>query len=123
MSGHNISVIKLKNFLLVTVPADPEDETITALQSKVLEAMQKYEAKGLALDISTVEILDSFFARTIAETAQMVALMGGKTVIVGMRPSVAITAIQLGVNMGGVRTALNLDRALETLESITGWKQ
>ena len=77
MSG-NISVIKLRNTLLVTVPADPDDETVSLLQTSVLERMEQCEVKGLVLDISTVDIMDSFFARTIVETAQMVGLMGGK---------------------------------------------
>ena len=69
----------------------------------------------MILDISAVETLDSFFARTIAETAQMVALMGGRTVIAGMRPSVAITTTQLGLTLGGAMTALDVDRALDML--------
>jgi rsbT antagonist protein RsbS len=77
--------------------------------------MEQYEATGLVLDISAVETLDSFFARTVAETAQMAALMGGRTVIAGMRPSVAITATQLGLTLGSTMTALDVDRALDTL--------
>ncbi len=68
-----------------------------------------------ALDISAVEILDSFFARTAAETAQMVGLMGGETVIAGMRPNVAITATQLGLTLGKAKTALDIERALDLL--------
>ena len=96
MGAENISVIKVRDVLLVTVPADPDDETISALQDQVLRALDGSQAKGLILDISTVETLDSFFARTVVETTQMVALMGGRTVIAGIRPSVAITATQLG---------------------------
>jgi rsbT antagonist protein RsbS len=77
--------------------------------------MERYNPKGLVLDISAVESLDSFFARTIVETARMVALMGGQTVIAGMHPSVAITATQLGFTLGNVLTALDVDRALEIL--------
>ncbi|PKM77105.1 MAG: anti-anti-sigma factor [Firmicutes bacterium HGW-Firmicutes-15] len=113
MIAKNTSVIKIYNTLLVTVPADPDDNTITELQEHVLESMEKCVAKGVILDISMVETLDSFFARTITETIQMVAVMGGDTVIAGMRPSVAITAIQLGLNLGNVRTALNVELALD----------
>jgi rsbT antagonist protein RsbS len=115
MAIENISVIKLRDILLVTVPPDPDDRTISALQEQVLEAMERYESKGLVLDISTVQTLDSFFARTISETVQMVALMGGCTVLAGMRASVAVTATQLGLNMGRALTALDVDRALEVL--------
>ena len=115
MGAENISVIKVRNVLLVTVPADPDDETISALQDQVLQALDRTQAKGLILDISTVETLDSFFARTVAETAQMVALMGGRTIIAGIRPSVAITATQLGFTLKETQTALDVDRALDML--------
>lgn len=115
MPDESISVIKVRDLLMVTMPADPADATVSALQEKVLQAMERYGAKGLVLDISAVETLDSFFARTLAETAQMVAVMGGRTVIAGMRPSVAITATQLGLALGSVITALDVDRALDIL--------
>ena len=115
MADESISVVKVRNVLMVTMPADPDDASVSALQMKVLEMMEQYEATGLVLDISAVETLDSFFARTVAETAQMAALMGGRTVIAGMRPSVAITATQLGLTLGSTMTALDVDRALDTL--------
>jgi rsbT antagonist protein RsbS len=116
MGAENISVIKVGNTLLVTVPADPDDETVVALQERILSAMEKHVAKGLILDISTVETMDSFFARIVAETAQMVQLMGGRTVISGMRASVAITTTQLGLTLGNAKTALDVDRALLMLD-------
>jgi rsbT antagonist protein RsbS len=100
---------------MVTVPPDPDDEMVSALQERVLQAMERYQAKGLVLDISTVETLDSFFARTVVETVQMVALMGGRTVVAGMQASVAITATQLGLTLGDALTALDADRALALL--------
>jgi rsbT antagonist protein RsbS len=115
MADEGISVVKVRNVLMVTMPADPDDASVSALQMKVLEMMEQYAATGLVLDISAVETLDSFFARTVAETAQMAALMGGRTVIAGMRPSVAITATQLGLTLGSTMTALDVDRALDTL--------
>lgn len=115
MAIENISVIKLRDLLLVTVPPDPDDQTISALQDKVLEAMARHECQGLVLDISTVQTLDSFFARTIAETVDMVGLMGGRTVLAGMRASVAITATQLGLTMGKAMTALDVDRAFDLM--------
>jgi len=115
MSAESISVIKVGDLLLVTVPSDPDDETVSALQEQVLQAMARHQVKGLVLDISTVQTLDSFFARTIAESVQMVALMGGRTVLSGMRASVAITATQLGLTLGRAETALDVDRAIERL--------
>ena len=117
MALESISVVKLHDLLLVTMPPDPDDETISALQERVLQAMALYEARGLVLDISTVQTLDSFFARTVAETVQMVALMGGRTVLAGMRASVAVTAIQLGLTVGNALTALDVDRALDLLNA------
>ena len=120
MNQDGISVLKVHDIIMVTLPQDPDDPTINALQSKVLAAMEKYSPKGLVLDISTVETLDSFFARTIVETGNMVSLMGGRTVISGMQPAVAITATQLGLNLGGLETSLNVDRALNMLEADGG---
>lgn len=113
MEGDSLSVIKLKDILLVTVPDDPGDDVIQELQNKVLNAIEKYGSKGLLLDISSVNVLDSFFARTISETTQMVALMGGRTIIAGMQPSVAITATELGLSLGKALTTLDVDRALD----------
>jgi rsbT antagonist protein RsbS len=118
MPKESISVVKLHDLLLVTVPPDPDDETISALQEQVLRAMARCEAKGLVLDISTVQTLDSFFARTVAETVQMVALMGGRTVLAGMPANVAVTATQLGLTVGNTLTALDVDRALDLLNAM-----
>src|ERR1041385_4474198 len=113
MNNESISVIKVREILMVTMPSDPDDSTISSLQNKVLGAMERTDAKGVILDISTVETLDSFFARTVSETAQMVSLMGGRTIVAGMRPAVAVTATQIGLTFGKIETALNLDRALD----------
>ena len=115
MAGDNISVMQVRGLLLVTVPSDPDDETVSALQDKVLQMMDITQAKGLVLDISTVQTLDSFFARTVTETVQMVSLMGGRTVLAGMQASVAVTATQLGLTLGKAETALDVDRAFDQL--------
>jgi rsbT antagonist protein RsbS len=108
-----ISVVKVRDILLVTMPPDPDDSTVAALQERVLTAMERHASAALILDIAAVDTLDSFFARTVAETAQMVTLMGGRTIIVGMQPAVAITATQMGLTLGNTETALNVDRALD----------
>lgn len=120
MAAEAISVIKIRNVLIVTVPPNPDDETVDGLQERVLQAMERYEAKGLILDVSTVETLDSFFARTVAETVQMVGLMGGRTVVSGMRASVAITATQMGLTLGNALAALDVDRAVGILNGARG---
>jgi rsbT antagonist protein RsbS len=113
----SISVIKVRGLLMVTMPADPDDSTVSALQEKVLGAMERHDAKGVVLDISSVDTFDSFFARTVSETAQMVTLMGGRTIVVGMRPAVAVTATQIGLTLGNIETALSVDRALDLAEA------
>ena len=112
---HGISVIRVRDVLMVTMPPDPDDTTVSVLQERVLSAIERQRARGLVLDLSAVDTLDSFFARTITETTSMVALMGGRTVIAGMRPSVAITAIQLGLTLGHALTTLDVDRAFDLL--------
>lgn len=113
MDTNNISVIKVRDILMVTMPSDPDDSTVSALQERVLAAMERHEAKGVVLDISAVETLDSFFARTVSESAQMIAIMGGRTIIVGMRPAVAVTATQIGLTLGNIETSLTVERALD----------
>lgn len=109
-----ISVIKVHDLLMVTMPSDPDDSTVAALQDKVLNSMERYAStRGLILDISSVDTMDSFFARTVTETAQMVMLMGGRTIIVGMRPAVAMTATQMGLRLSNIETALNVDLAFD----------
>ncbi|MGI6549938.1 MAG: STAS domain-containing protein [Syntrophomonadales bacterium] len=115
MADDSISVIKIQDVLLVTVPSDPDDALVNILQNKVLQGMERHRVKGLVLDISACQTVDSFFARVITETAQMVVLMGGKTVIAGMQPSVAITATQLGLKIGNALTALTVEHALQKI--------
>ena len=120
MPGVNISVIKLADVLLVTVPPEPDDQTLSALQVRVLQAMAQFDARGLVLDISTVQTFDSFFARTVEETVRMVAIMGGRTVLAGMRANVAVTATQLGLTLRDAMTALDVDRAIKLLNAVSG---
>jgi rsbT antagonist protein RsbS len=115
LGDDSISVIRVRDVLMITMPSEPNDTTVAILQDRVLTAMERHRARGLVLDLSAVDTLDSFFARTVAETTRMVALMGGRTVIAGMRPSVAITAIQLGLTLGQALTALDVDRGLDLL--------
>jgi rsbT antagonist protein RsbS len=113
MDQVTLSVIKIREILLVTLPSDPDDSTVAALQDKVLQQMERHQARGVVLDVSAVESLDSFFARTLAETAQMIGVMGGRTIVVGMRPAVAITTTQIGLALTSIETALTVERALD----------
>lgn len=114
-----IALLVIKDILVIIVPSDPRDETITMLQETVLDALQKNKSNGVIMDISTVEIMDSFFARTLMETSMMIKLMGGSTVISGMQPSVAMTTIELGLDFGEIITVLDVDSALEYLKELS----
>jgi rsbT antagonist protein RsbS len=111
--------MRIGDVLMVAVPQDADDDTIASLQERVLQSMDQHRTKGLIVDLSTVETLDSYFARTVVETARMVALMGGRTIVVGMRPSVAVTATQLGLALGDAAAALSVDRGLAMLNGVS----
>ena len=116
MTTDSVSVNKVRDVLLVSVPPDTEDSKVYRLQENILASMKKYHnLRGLIIDISLVDTMDSYFARTIIETAQMVRLMGGLTIVAGMAPSVAITATQLGLTFENLSTALDVDSALDIM--------
>lgn len=122
-TDQQISVIRFQDVLLATVPSQPSDGTITELQERVLTTIDDHdddEVAGVILDIKSVNIMDSFFARTVAETVQMIELMGSRPVLVGMRPSVAITTTELGFSLGEVDTALNTDGAIDLIRNEAG---
>lgn len=109
------SVVRVHNVLLATFPTNPTDRTIENLQESVLERMEEESPKGVILDLSGIEAVDSFIARTISETAGMVSLMGGQAILVGIPPTVAITAAELGYDLGDVEKARDTDHAFEYL--------
>jgi rsbT antagonist protein RsbS len=111
-----VSINKIHDALLVKIPLDASDEEIEIIQGKILKNLEDYDVNGVVLDISKVEVVDSFFARTITETTQMVDLMGAKTVVAGMNPSVAITTVELGFNLGNALFALNVDKGFDLLK-------
>ena len=115
MAEREVSIIKVRNVLLATIPSSPSDRTIDSLQDSILTRMAEVHPQGVIMDISLVDIVDSFFARTIEETAEMISLMGGKTIVAGIQPAVAVTAMELGLRFGQVETALNVERALDAL--------
>ena len=114
------AITQVYDVLIATFPSRPTDRAVDDLQQAVLRRMDDVNPRGVVLDISEVTTLDSFFARVIAETADMVSLMGGETIVVGMQPSVAITAAELGFDLGDIETARNTDHALELLDIQVG---
>jgi rsbT antagonist protein RsbS len=115
MSAGNAHVVRIYDVLLGTFPDDPTDPVVDELQEAILTEMETAPPEGVILDVSSVQLMDSFFARHISETAQMIDLMGGTTVIAGIRPEVAVTAAELGYQLDAVETARSTDHALEML--------
>ncbi|MFD4260090.1 STAS domain-containing protein [Streptomyces sp. NPDC058534] len=110
-----VPVLRLGDVLLVTLQGDLHDSTAQQLQDDLAETIVRSGATGVIIDISGVEIVDSFLGRVLAEIAGQTDLLAARTVIVGMRPAVAITLVELGLTLPGVHTALNTEVAIELL--------
>lgn len=112
-----IPIIKIGSYLIVSIQVDMHDKLALQLQSQILEEIAKTGAKGVLIDISVLEMVDSFIGRMLSGMASMASIMDAAVVIVGMQPAVAITLVELGLEMPGVDTALNMERGMELLES------
>jgi rsbT antagonist protein RsbS len=110
-----IPILKMGQFLLVTVQVDLYDRLALGLESDLIKMVNKHEARGVLIDISAVSIVDSFMGRILGNIAQMSKILDAHTVVVGMQPAVAITLIELGLPMVGVHTALNVEKGMELL--------
>jgi len=110
-----IPVLYLGDALLVSIQVDLQDETVLALQDDLAERIVNTGAPGVLIDISAVEIVDSFIGRMFASMAALSRVLDAETVVVGMRPAVAITLVELGLSLQGVRTALNVQKGLDIL--------
>ena len=110
-----IPILKLRDCLLVTIQVDMHDQLAMTLQDDLTERIVSTHARGVLIDISALEIVDSFIGRMLANVAAMARVLDAETVVVGMRPAVAITLVELGLSLPGVRTALNVDRGIELL--------
>ena len=111
-----VPILSLGDVLLVSIQIDLQDESVVALQEDLAERIVDSGATGVVIDISAVEIVDSFIGRMISNIAAMASVLDAKTVVVGMQPAVAITLVELGLTLPGVRTALNVDRGMALLE-------
>jgi rsbT antagonist protein RsbS len=110
-----VPVLKIGDILLVSIQIDLEDHTAMQLQDDLSHRIVETGAHGVIIDISALEIVDSFIGRMLSTIASVSRVLDAETVVVGMRPAVAITLVELGLSLKGVRTALNVDRALEIL--------
>ena len=112
-----IPILKMGEFLLVTIQVDMHDQLAMTLQDDITSRISTTEARGLLLDISSVEIVDSFIGRMLVNISMMARILGAETVVVGMRPAVAITLVELGLSLPGVRTALDVDKGMIALRA------
>jgi rsbT antagonist protein RsbS len=110
-----VPILKIGSTLFVSIQIDLQDETVIRLQEDLAEELVKTRATGVIIDITAVEIVDSFIGRMLAMIGSISRLFDAETVIVGMRPAVAITLTELGLSLKGVRTALNAEKGLELL--------
>jgi rsbT antagonist protein RsbS len=110
-----IPILKMGEFLLVTIQVDMHDRLALTLQDDLTQQIVKWHAHGVLIDISTLEMVDSFIGRMLSNIANMARLLDAQTVVVGMQPSVAITLVELGLPMKGIRTALDVEKGMQTL--------
>lgn len=112
-----IPILRMGDLLLVTIQVDMHDRLAMTLQDDLTQMISDTEARGLLIDISSLEIVDSFIGRMLGNIAAMARVLDAETVVVGMQPAVAITLVELGLSLAGVRTALNVDAGMELLKS------
>jgi rsbT antagonist protein RsbS len=110
-----IPILRMGDFLLVTIQIDMHDQLAMNLQDDLTRQIEKSGAKGVLIDISGLEMVDSFIGRMIADISGMARILDANTVLVGMQPAVAITLVELGLSLPGVSTALNVERGMQLL--------
>ncbi len=111
-----IPILRMGNFLLVTIQVDMHDKLALTLQDDLTNRIAEVGAHGVLIDISSLEIVDSFIGRTLANIAAMAKVLDAETVVVGMQPAVAITLVELGMSLPGIRTALNVESGMQFLQ-------
>ncbi|HZO94646.1 MAG TPA: STAS domain-containing protein [Candidatus Baltobacteraceae bacterium] len=117
--SERVPILKVGQVLIVSIAFDLSDETTLALQQDLSARIVETSARGVIIDISGLEIVDSFIGRMLSTIASMSSVLDAETVVVGMRPAVAITLTELGLSLGGVRTALNAEKGFELLRELS----
>ena len=112
-----IPILKFGDALLVTIQVDMHDRLAVALEEDLTSKIVAFNAKGVLIDISALEIVDSFIGRMLDNIAAVSRILDASTVVVGMRPAVAITLVELGLSLSGVKTALNVERGMALIKS------
>jgi len=118
-----IPILKLGEFLLVTIQVDMHDRLAMTLQNDVTDMIVKTGARGVMIDISMLDVVDSFIGRMLGSMASMARILDAETVVVGMQPAVAITLVELGLSLTGVRTSLNVDKGMDLLKASIARKE
>lgn len=113
-----IPILRMGRTLLVTIQVDMQDQTARALQEDLADRIARTGASGVLIDISALEIVDSFVGRMLSTISGVARVLSATTVVVGMQPAVAITLVELGLSLDGVRTALNVERGMALLDRI-----
>ena len=117
MEGSRIPILKVGRVLIVPIQVDMDDQTVIHLQERILSELERTGARGVLIDISLLEMVDSFIGRMLSDIAAMARIMDARTVVVGMQPAVAITLVELGLELKGVDTVLNADEGFQLLRS------
>jgi rsbT antagonist protein RsbS len=117
MNGSRIPILKLGRVLIVPIQVDMDDQTVIQLQERILSELETTGARGVLIDISLLEMVDSFIGRMLSDIAAMARIMDARTVVVGMQPAVAITLVELGLELNGVETVLNVDEGYKLLRA------
>lgn len=117
MNGARIPILKIGRVLIVPIQVDMDDQTVIHLQERILSELERTGARGVLIDISLLEMVDSFIGRMLSDIAAMARIMDARTVVVGMQPAVAITLVELGLELKGVDTVLNVDEGFRLLRS------
>lgn len=115
-----VPILKQRDYLIASVQAVLTDEDLLGLRDRLVEEVGKYRSVGVILDVTGMDVIDSFSVRTLRDVAHMIRLRGAETVIVGIQPEVAFTMVQLGLSLEGVPTALDLEEGVAYLQSRSG---
>jgi rsbT antagonist protein RsbS len=118
-----IPILRMGEFLVVTIQVDMHDRLVTALQDDLTTRIVETGAHGVLIDISSLDMVDSFIGRMLGNIAGMGRVLDAETVVVGMQPAVAITLVELGLSLSGIRTALNVERGMALLRAALGPRQ
>jgi rsbT antagonist protein RsbS len=119
----HIPILKIQEFLLVTIQVDMHDNLALRLQDDLTERIVKTHARGVLIDISALDIVDSFIGRMLGNIAAVSSVLDAATVVVGMQPAVAITLVELGLQLQGIHTALNIEQGMDFLHAAAGKRE